>query len=147
MHALLTGKVLQRGDTLNVQAELVDVKQKAQLWGERFARRGSDIFEVEDEIARQITDKLRLKLSGEERERLDRRYTEDTEAYHLYLKGRYHWSKRTGADLKKSAEYFEQAIAQDPAYALPHAGLCDAYLVMSLLRRRANQPTSCPRQR
>ena len=130
VRALLTGKVLQRGDTLNVQAELVDVKQKAQLWGERFARRGSDIFEVEDEIARQITDKLRLKLTGEERERLDRRYTEDTEAYHLYLKGRYHWSKRTGADLKKSAEYFEQAIAQDPAYALPHAGLCDAYLVM-----------------
>ncbi len=131
VRALLTGKVLQRGDTLNVQAELVDVKQEAQLWGERFVRRGSDILAVEDEIARQITEKLRLKLTGEERERLARRDTDDTEAYHLYLKGRYHWNKRTGPDLKKSAGYFEQAIARDGGYALAYAGLADAYLVMS----------------
>jgi serine/threonine protein kinase/Flp pilus assembly protein TadD len=128
--ALLTGKVLQRGDTLNVQAELVDVKREAQLWGQRFARRHSDILDVEDEIARQITDALRLKLTGEERERLARRYTEDTDAYLLYLKGRFHWSKRTGPDLKKSVGYFEQAIARDSSYALPFAGLSDAYLVM-----------------
>jgi TolB-like protein/lipoprotein NlpI len=129
--ALLTGKVLQRGDTLTVQAELVDVKQEAQLWGDRFVRRVSDILAVEDEIARQITEKLRLKLTGEERERLARRYTEDTEAYHLYLKGRYYWSKRTGPNLKKSVGYFEQAIAKDAGYALPYAGLADAYVVMS----------------
>ena len=83
------------------------------------------------EIARQITEKLRLKLTGEERTRLARRYTEDTEAYHLYLKGRYFWSKRTGENLKKGVAYFEQAIAQDARYALAHAGLADAYLVMS----------------
>jgi tetratricopeptide (TPR) repeat protein len=128
---LLTGKVLQRGDSLNVQAELVDVKQDAQLWGERFVRRVSDILAVEDEIAGQIVDHLRLALTGEERERFARRYTEDTDAYRLYLKGLYHWSKRTGADLKKSAGYFEQAIAKDPAYALPYAGLADAYVVMA----------------
>ena len=131
VRALLTGKVLQRGDSLNVQAELVDVKEQAQLGGERFSRRVSDILAVEDEIAGQIADHLRLTLTGEERERLAKRYTEDTDAYRLYLKGRYHWSKRTGADLKKSAEYFEQAIEKDPGYALPYAGMSDAYLVMS----------------
>jgi serine/threonine-protein kinase len=130
--AVLTGKVLQRGETLNVQAELVDVRHEAQLWGERFARRVSDILAVEDEIAGQITDKLRLKITGEDRDRLGRRYTENTEAYHLFLKGRYYWSKRTRPNLQKSVGYFEQAIAVDPGYALPYAGLADAYVVMSV---------------
>jgi serine/threonine-protein kinase len=128
---LLTGKVLQRGDTLHVQAELVDVQQDAQLWGERLVRHGSDIFAVEDEIAGQIADNLRLKLTGEDRERLARRYTDDADAYHLYLRGRYHWSRRTGPDLLKSVGYFEQAVARDPGYALPYTGLADAYVVMS----------------
>ena len=98
VRAVLMGKVLQRGDTLNVQVDLVDARQQTQLWGERFVRRVSDIFAVEGEIAGQITDKLRLKLSGEERDRLDRRYTENTEAYRLFLKGRYYWSKRTASE-------------------------------------------------
>ena len=132
VQALLTGKVLHRGDTLNVQAELVDVKAQAQLWGDRFARRVSDIFAVEDEIAEQITANLRLKLTGEERERLARRYTQNTEAYQLYLKGHYHWSRRTTPDLKKSVEYFEQAIARDAGYSLAYTGLADAYVVMSV---------------
>ena len=131
VQALLTGKVLHRGDTLNVQAELVDVKAQAQLWGDRFARRVSDIFAVEDEIAEQITANLRLKLTGEERERLARRYTQNTEAYQLYLKGHYHWSRRTTPDLKKSVEYFEQAIARDAGYSLAYTGLADAYVVMT----------------
>jgi len=122
---------VQRGDTLSVQAELVDVRQEAQLWGERLVRRGSDIFAVEDEIARQITENLRLKLTGEERERLARRYTDDTNAYHLSLRGKFHWSRRTGPDLLKSVGYFNQAITADPNYALPYAGLADAYVVMS----------------
>ena len=130
--AVLTGKVLQRGETLNVQAELVDVRHQAQLWGERFVRRVSDILAVEDEIAAQITDKLRLKITGEDRDRFGRRYTENTEAYHLFLKGRYYWSKRTRPNLQKSVEYFEQAIALDASYALPYAGLADAYVVMSV---------------
>jgi serine/threonine protein kinase len=130
VQALLTGKVHQRGDTLNVQAELVDVKQNAQLWGDRFVRRVSDLLDVEDEIARQIAENLRLTLSGEERERLAKRHTESTDAYHLYLKGRYYWSKRTPPDLKKSVEFFEQAIAKDAGYALAYTGLADAYVVM-----------------
>lgn len=129
--AVLTGRVLQRGDTLSVQADLVDVRRDAQLWGERLLRRGSDIFAVEDEIARQIADNLRLKLTGEERERLARRYTDDTHAYHLYLRGKFHWSRRTGPDLVKSVGYFNEAITADPNYALPYAGLADAYVVMS----------------
>ena len=128
---LLTGKVSQRGDTLSVQAELVDVQQEAQLWGERFVRRASDIFVVEDEIAQRITEQMRVRLTSEDRERLARRYTEDKDAYHLYLRGQYHWSRRTGPDLLKSVGYFEQAIARDPDYALPYAGLADAYVVMS----------------
>ena len=132
VRALLTGKVLQRGDTLSVQAELVDVKKNAQLWGDRFVRRGSDILLVEDEIARHIAESLRLTLTGEERERLGRRDTENTDAYHLYLKGRYYWGKRTPPDLKKSVGFFEQAIASDAGYALAYAGLASAYVVMTV---------------
>jgi eukaryotic-like serine/threonine-protein kinase len=131
VHALLTGKVLQRGDTLSVQAELVDVRREAQLWGERLVRRGADIFAVEDEIACQITENLRLTLTGEERDRLTRRYTDDTKAYHLYLRGKFHWSRRTGPDLLKSVGYFNEAIAADPDFVLPYAGLADAYVVLT----------------
>ena len=131
VQALLTGKVQQRGDLLSVQAELVDVKQNAQLWGDRFNRRGVDLLNVENEIAQQIAENLRLTLTGEERARLARRDTENTDAYHLYLKGRYYWSKRTPPDLKKSVEYFEGAIAKDPGYALAYAGLASAYVVMT----------------
>ena len=132
VQALVTGKVQQRGDLLSVQAELVDVKHNAQLWGDRFNRRGVDLLNVEDEIAQQIVENLRLTLTGEERERLARRDTENTDAYHLYLKGRYYWSKRTPPDLKKSIEYFEGAIAKDPGYALAYTGLASAYVVMTV---------------
>ena len=132
VRAVLTGKVLQRGETLSVQADLVDAAQDAQLWGERFVRRVSDIFAVEDEIADRITDKLRLAVSGDPRDRFARRYTENTEAYHLFLKGRYYWSKRTRPNLQKSVQYFQQAIALDADYALAHAGLADAFVVMSV---------------
>ena len=131
VRALLTGKVLQRGDTLNVQAELVDVQSDAQLWGERFHRTMTDIFTVEEEIARQISEKLRLELSGRDRERLLKRQTENTAAYHLYLRGRYHWNKRTGEGLSAAIEYFQQAVDLDPGYATAYAGLADGYLVLA----------------
>ena len=129
--ALLTGRVFVRGDTLSVQAELVDVARDCQLWGERFQSKAADIFTVEEEIARQIADKLRVKLVGQGGERILQRHTEDTEAYHLYLRGRFHWFKRTGGDLHKAIEYFEGAIEKDPAYALAYAGLADGFLVLS----------------
>lgn len=130
VRALLMGKVLQRGDTLHVQVELVDVAKESPLWGERFNRKVADIFTVEEEIAKQISEKLRLTLSGGDRARLLKRYTENTEAYHLYLKGRYHWNKRTGEGLRKAIEYFQQAVESDPTYALAYAGLADGYCVL-----------------
>ena len=133
VNALLTGKVSQRGEILNIQAELVDVAREAQLWGERFNRKAADIFTVEEEIARQISDKLRLKLSGQDRERLVKHQTENTEAYRLYLKGRFYWNKRTRDGLRKSMEFFQQAIEQDPSYAMAYAGLADAFLVVSVM--------------
>jgi serine/threonine protein kinase/tetratricopeptide (TPR) repeat protein len=131
VRALLTGKVFQRGETLSVQAELVDVASESQLWGERFSRKATDIFAVEDEIARQISEKMRLKLTGQDRERLLKRYTEDTEAYHIYLKGRYCLNKRTGDALMKGIEYFQEAVEKDPSYALAYAGLADGYMMLS----------------
>ncbi len=130
---LLTGKVVERGGRLSVQAELVDVAANKQLWGERLHRQLSDIFEVEEEIARQIAEKLRVRLSGEETKQLARRYTEDSEAYQLYLKARFHFLKRTTEGLQKGVEYCEQAIEKDPEFALAYAALADCYLVLGSL--------------
>jgi serine/threonine protein kinase len=131
VRVLLTGKVLQRGETLSVQAELVDVQSDAQLWGERFQSTMTDIFTVEETIARQISEKLRLELSSRDRERLLKRQTENTAAYHLYLKGRYHWNKRTRDGLTAAVEYFQQAVDLDPGYATAYAGLADGYSVLA----------------
>ncbi len=129
--AVLSGKVLQRGDTLVIQADLVDVANGSQLWGDHYNRKMADILAVEEEIAKEISEKLRLRLTGEEKKRLAKRDTENTEAYQLYLKGRHFWEKRGEEALKKSIEYFNQAIEKDPAYALAYAGLADAYAVSS----------------
>lgn len=135
---LLSGKVIERGGRLSVQAELVDAVANKQLWGERLHRPLADIFEVEEEIARQIVDKLRLRLSGEEKEHLARRYTDNSEAYDLYLKARYHFLKRTPAAMEKAIEYCELAIAKDRGFALAYAALTDCWLVM---RAMSSSPT------
>jgi serine/threonine protein kinase/tetratricopeptide (TPR) repeat protein len=129
---VLTGRVVQRGETLVVGTELLDVAGGAQLWGERYNRRLSDIFELEEEIARKISDSLRVKLTGEEKSLMAKRFTENTEAYQLYLRGRHHWIRRTPDHLKKGVEYFQQAIAKDPAYALAYSGLADCYSILAL---------------
>jgi serine/threonine-protein kinase len=130
VQAVLTGRVVQRGDRLVINVELVEVRNNRQLWGEQYNRKLADILAVQDEIAREITDKLRLRLSGEDRKRLTKRYTENTEAYQAYLAGRYHWNKRTEEGLKKAIEEFEQAKARDPGYALAYAGLADCYALL-----------------
>src|SRR5207248_806079 len=127
VRAVLTGRVLYRGDTLNIQTELVEVTDGSQIWGEQYNRRVADILDVQAEIAREITAQLRLRLSGEEQGRLTKRYTEKTEAYQLYLKGRYHWNKRTVERLEKGIECFRQALKIDPTYALAYAGISDSY--------------------
>jgi DNA-binding SARP family transcriptional activator len=130
VRAVLTGRVLNRGNTLNIQAELVEVSDGSQVWGEQYTRNSSDIFEVQEDIAREITAKLRLRLSGEEKGRLTRRHTESTEAYHAYLRGQYFWNKRTTSWLRKSVGYFEQAVKFDPTYAVAYTGLSDAYTLL-----------------
>jgi len=127
VRVVLTGRIKQRGETLNVSAELVDVRDNKQLWGEQFERRVLDLMGVQREIAKEIAGKLQLKLSGAEQSRVTKRYTENPEAYQLYLKGRYFWNKFTPADHQRAAEYFNQAIAKDPTYALPYIGLADTY--------------------
>jgi TolB-like protein/Tfp pilus assembly protein PilF len=127
VRAVLTGRVLRVGDQLVVKAELVDVANESQLWGDQYARRLTDIFALQEEISREISEQLRLKLSGDEKKKLARRQTENIEAYHLYLKGRYCVNKRTQDSLRRAIGYFQEALDLDPSYALAYAGLADSY--------------------
>ncbi|MBI3697405.1 MAG: protein kinase, partial [Acidobacteria bacterium] len=127
VRAVLTGRVVQRGDSLNIQTELVDVAADSQLWGRQYERKFSEIIPVQEEIAKEVSEKLRLRPTGEEQKRLAKRYTENAEAHQLYLRGRYYWNRRTTETLKRAAEYFRQAIDKDPTYALAWAGLADCY--------------------
>lgn len=130
VRAVLTGRVLQLGDTLVIRTELVDVADGAQLWGEQYHRKLTDILAVQDEISREISEKLRMKLTGEEKKRLTKRHTENAAAYQLYLKGRYYWNRRTEEGFKKAIDFFNQAIEEDSAYALAYAGLADCYALL-----------------
>jgi serine/threonine-protein kinase len=127
VRAVLMGRVRQIGDTLNIQVDLVDATTGAQLWGQEYERKVSDVLSVKQTIAREVTEKLRLKLSGEEQKRLTGRDTTNAEAYQFYLRGRYFWNKRTVEGLKKAIEQFQQAIDRDPNYALGYVGLADCY--------------------
>jgi len=131
VRATLTGRVLQRADVLIIKAELVDTADGSHLWGEQYNRRLSDIFSIEEEISKEISDKLRLKLSGAEKKQLTKRYTENTRAYQHYLKGRFYWNKRTADGLTKGIEHFKLAIELDPGYALAFAGLADSYNILA----------------
>ena len=131
VRAVVSGRLLQRGNTLIVRAELMNVATGGQLWGGQYNRKPEDVFALQDDLSREISEKLRLRLTGEERQRLTKRYTEDSEAYRLYLKGRYHWNKRSPEGLQKAVEYFQQALDKDPAYSLAYAGLADTYVYLS----------------
>jgi serine/threonine protein kinase len=128
--ALLTGRVVQRGDTIQVSADLTSVQDNTEIWGEQYERKASDIISLQQQIAGDIADKLRTKLSGAEKQQVTKQGTQNPEAYQLYVKGRYYWNKRTSADLKTAISYFNQAIDKDPGYALAYAGLADAYGVL-----------------
>jgi eukaryotic-like serine/threonine-protein kinase len=130
VRAVLTGTLAKRGDVLSIEAELVDAKNGAELWGEKFDRQVSDVSTIQEQIANDISDGLRLRLTGEEKRRLTRGSTRNAEAYQLYLNGRFHWNKRTEEELNKAIGYFNQSIEKDPNYALAYVGLADAYLVL-----------------
>lgn len=127
---ILTGRVLQHGENLQISVELMDARDKTQVWGAQYNRSGRDLMAVQQEIAQEISRNLRLKLSSAERSRVGNLHTSSAEAYELYLKGRFYWNKRTGESLKKSVDYFNQAIEKDPTYALAYVGLADAYIVI-----------------
>jgi TolB-like protein/Tfp pilus assembly protein PilF/predicted Ser/Thr protein kinase len=131
VRAVLLGKVQQHGDALSIDTELVNVETGTQLWGERYTRQLAQIAAVQDEIAQDITQKLSLRLRGDEKVRAGTSRTENAEAYQIYLKGRFFWNKRTESGFEKAIEYFSQAIEKDPNYALAYAGLADAYGVSS----------------
>jgi serine/threonine protein kinase/tetratricopeptide (TPR) repeat protein len=132
--AVLTGRLVQHGDMLNISTELVDVADGAQMWGEQYSRKLADILCVQEEIATEISSRLRLRLTRRERQRLARHYTENREAYQAYLRGRYMASKYTEDGMKKAIEYFRQAIEIDPAFALAYAGLAMTYWNVSAVQ-------------
>ncbi|HWY54931.1 MAG TPA: tetratricopeptide repeat protein [Terriglobales bacterium] len=140
---LLEGQTLRhriagkRGNTLRIETELVDVNSGAEVWGEKFDRQVSDVSTIEEQIANDISDKLRLRLSGEAKRRLTKGSTSSSEAYQLYLNGRFQWNKRTEEGLNKAIEYFRQSIEKDSNYALAYVGLADTYLLLPEYGRMA----------
>lgn len=127
VNAVLIGRVVQRGDNLTISVELDDVRNGKQLWGEQYERKVADLLAVKSDIAREVSQRLRWQLSGEEQQKLKRGSTENPEAYQLYLKGNYYTSKFTKDGFRKGVDYFNQAIAADPNYGLAYAGLAFNY--------------------
>jgi len=127
---VLEGSIRKAGDKLRITIQLVKVDSGYPLWSEKYDRNMEDIFTLQDEISMSIVDNLKLELLGKEKTKLVKQYTQNLEAYELYLKGRYFWNKRTGEGMKKSVRYFEQAIEEDPIYALAYAGLAYSYVTL-----------------
>jgi TolB-like protein/Tfp pilus assembly protein PilF len=130
VQAVVVGRVVERADRLVVDVELIDAQTGARLWGERLDRAASELPATSEALARGIAERLRPKLSSDERRRAARKYSRDSEAYRLYLKGRYFWNRRP-RDTRKAVEFFRQAIEADPLFALAYAGLSDCYATMS----------------
>jgi len=132
VQAVLNGRVVQRGDQLMLSLDLVDARTGDQVWGEQYNRKLGDLAALQSEIARDVSQKLRQRLSGTQENNITKNQTANTEAYQLYLQGRYYWNKRNLASTKKAIEYFQQAIEKDPSYALAYVGLADSYIVGDL---------------
>jgi tetratricopeptide (TPR) repeat protein len=132
VRAVLTGRVVQRGDTLTIKVELVDVARQAHLWGGNFSRKLDDIFAVQEEIARQISEHMRLHLSPQEKNKLAARDTGSPEAYQAFLRALYFWNKWTPASSWRALEYCRLAIEIDPAYAPAHAVMADCYTALAV---------------
>ena len=128
--ALLDGRFQRAGDRIRVSVQLINVANGSSIWGERFDHTYPDVFALQDSIAERVASALSRSLTEQERESLRKRYTADMATYHLYLRGRYFWERRTADALKKSIDYYQQAIEADPAYALAYAGLADSYNVL-----------------
>jgi eukaryotic-like serine/threonine-protein kinase len=132
VQAIVTGRVVQRGDNLQVSAEMVDARDKTQLWGDQYSRRSTDIQAVQEEIARTISEKLRLRLTGAQEQQLAKRATANPEAYQLYLNGLFHRRKGGLENGRKALDYHSQAVSLDPNFALALTGVADAYRFLAV---------------
>jgi TolB-like protein/Tfp pilus assembly protein PilF len=128
--ALVVGRVVPRGDRIEVSAELTDVRDNTVIWGQHYGGKSADIILLQQQIAGDLAEKLRSKLTTSEKQQVTKQGTQNPEAYELYLKGRYQWNKRTEEGLHRAIEYFQQALEKDPQYALGYTGLADCYLAM-----------------
>src|SRR5258705_1742132 len=131
VRTVLNGEIKQQGDELGITVELMDVQENRSIWGNTYQRKTADIQTVQKEIARNVSEKLRLKLTGADQTQLAKTYTESGEAYEAYLKGRYHWNKRTDEGFKQATNFFQEAIVKDPNYALAYTGLAECYTLRS----------------
>ncbi|NOT49445.1 MAG: hypothetical protein HOP17_17100 [Acidobacteria bacterium] len=130
VESVMTGRVVSRGDNLNITVELVDIRNNRSLWGQQYERKMSDLLTTQRQITEAITQNLQLKLAGNETKAITKRYTDSNEAYQLYLKGRFHFARRTEEDILRSIDLFRQAIALDPAFALAYVAVAESYAVM-----------------
>jgi eukaryotic-like serine/threonine-protein kinase len=128
--AVMTGRIVQRGENLTISVELVEVRTNKLIWGEQYERKMSELLTTQREIAGEITNKLQLKLSGEGEQKLAKKYTDSNEAYQLYLKGLFHFANRTKEDVQKAIAYFQQATGLDPNFALAYVGISQSYSMM-----------------
>nr|MBA3351315.1 tetratricopeptide repeat protein [Blastocatellia bacterium] len=128
--AVLNGRLLQRGDNITLSVELVDARNGNQIWGEQYSHKLVDLTALQSSIARDVSNKLQKKLTATEGRQIAKKYTTDSEAYQLYLKGLFHWNKRTVDDLKTAIRYFDQAREKDPSFALAYVGLALTYSVL-----------------
>ncbi|MBZ5660149.1 MAG: protein kinase [Acidobacteriia bacterium] len=131
VRAVLKGRVMQRGDDLEISAELVDARDDSHIWGQQYSRKASDIFGLQGDLAKEMTSMLQMRLTGDEEKRMEKSYTANADAYQDYMKGRYWWSKASEDGVRKGIDYFQQAIAKDPNYALAYSGLSDSYALLA----------------
>jgi len=127
VQALLNGRVIQHGEQLILNLELIDAQTENVIWTDQYDRKSSDIVSLQNEIARDVSSSLRLKLTGADQQKLAKNYTLDPEAYRLYLQGRFYWNKRTRSEVDKAVDYFKQAVEKDPNFALGYVGLADSH--------------------
>jgi TolB-like protein/Tfp pilus assembly protein PilF len=131
VQAILNGRVVQRGEQLTLSLELVDAQTENVIWSQQYNRKQTELVTLQSEIARDVSTKLKSKLSGADVAKVEKNYTANTEAYQLYLKGKFSWNKRTGAALKEAVDFYQQAIEKDPNYALAYSGLAETYVLFS----------------
>lgn len=136
---LVSGRVVRRGDIIELDAELIHARDNTEIWGQHYSYRSAEIISLQQRIAGDIAQKIRSTLSPSERQRVANQGTQSPDAYESYLKGRYYWNKRTVVDIETSISFFNQGIAKDPGYALAYSGLADAYAVLSKYGRNPNE--------